>query len=145
VFIGTTNASHYLKDETGGRRFWPVKCEKIRPDALVAVRDQLFAEAVVAYRSGEPWWPSADFEREHIAPQQAGRYMADAWQDPIESYLGHEDKVTVLQVARGALDIKTDRIGTAEQRRISAILHAVGWRPAARTGKGRWWMPVVTQ
>jgi predicted P-loop ATPase len=144
VFIGTTNKSEYLKDETGGRRFWPVKCGVIRPDALAADRDQLLAEALDTYRSGQHWWPDAAFEREHIQPQQAARYVTDVWQQLVENYVEHEGRVTVLQVAREALDLKTDKIGTAEQRRISAILEAAGWKRAGRTGKARWWMPSVT-
>jgi predicted P-loop ATPase len=119
VFVGTTNRDTYLRDETGGRRFWPIRVENINIDALAQNRDQLFAEAVHLYRNGTPWWPDKSFEQEHIAPQQAARYEADAWEESIANLLKTTTQVTVSQVAREALGIDTPRIGTAEQRRIN--------------------------
>jgi predicted P-loop ATPase len=151
LLIGTTNKSAYLRDETGGRRFWPIKVGTIDINALIRNRDQLFAEAVHLYRHGVQWWPNAEFERKHIAPEQESRYEADAWEGEISRYLDTAQitstypkgkKVTISLVAREALFIETPRLGTAEQRRIAAALERLGWKRSPRGSQGeRWWVP----
>jgi predicted P-loop ATPase len=140
VFVGTTNKAAYLRDETGGRRFWPVKIGKIDIDGLAADRDQLFAEAVQLYHNGASWWPDRGFEQRHIVPEQDARFESDAWEEPIQAYLNKGEKVTVSQVAKEALFLEAARIGTADQRRISAILERLGWSRQRVDSKGkRWW------
>lgn len=52
IFIGSTNDKEYLKDDTGGRRFWPIECrvEGIDNVKLRNNVDQLWAEAYTIYR-----------------------------------------------------------------------------------------------
>jgi hypothetical protein len=52
IFIGSTNDREYLKDDTGGRRFWPMPCHVAEIDTarLEQNVDQLWAEAVLLYR-----------------------------------------------------------------------------------------------
>lgn len=55
VCWGSTNETKYLRDHTGLRTFWPIRCgfedgEHIDTDAVRAERDQLWAEALVVYR-----------------------------------------------------------------------------------------------
>jgi len=149
VFVGTTNRDTYLRDESGGRRFWPVKAGNINIGQLTADRDQLFAEAVELYRTGEMWWPDKTFEHEHIMPEQAARYEEDTWEENISSFLrglvsesSHDNlKVTVGQVARSALGFENaSRIGTADQRRIAAVMERLGWRRGKRQEGHRWWV-----
>lgn len=139
VFIGTTNAAAYLRDSTGGRRFWPVKVGTIDTDALARDRDQLFAEAVHLFNQGSSWWPTSGFESLHIQPEQEARYEADAWEEAIAEWLTGKTEVTILDVARGALSMETPKIGTADQRRISAALERLGWERGERSMHGRPW------
>ena len=111
VFVGTTNRDDYLRDETGARRFWPVTVGTIDLDALTRDRDQLFAEAVVAFKAGEHWWPSRDFEREHMAGQQDMRHESDPWEPVIANYVEDQDRVTTLDIAHMALHMETERLG----------------------------------
>jgi predicted P-loop ATPase len=138
-FIGTTNKTAYLRDETGGRRFWPVKVGEIQIEKLRRDRDQLFAEAVTRVDEGEPWWPDAEFERRYIAPEQDLRFEADIWEQMIADYVAHRAEVTVLEVARDALSIETPRLSTADRNRITAVLESLGWRRGKREMHRRPW------
>lgn len=52
IFLGSTNDAEYLRDNTGGRRFWPVQCADTPIDIprFKAQVDQMWAEAVYKYR-----------------------------------------------------------------------------------------------
>jgi predicted P-loop ATPase len=144
VFIGTSNKDTYLRDETGGRRFWPVICGPIDLEALRADRDQLLAEAVHLLRDDALRYPDKDFEAEHIRPQQQARYERDEWIEPIGTWLKKTAlsgrSITIPVIAKEALNLPTDRLGMSEQKRISACLHTLGWKPK-RDMHGRWWEP----
>jgi predicted P-loop ATPase len=141
VFIGTINKSIYLRDETGGRRYWGVKTGIIKLADLRRDRDQLFAEALKLYRDGVQWWPDKEFEAKHISPEQHKRYEADPWEDPIGEYLARTSAgVLVSQIAKDVLGFDGySRLGTADARRIAAILEREGWERGKRQLNGRFW------
>lgn len=142
VFIGTTNKQAYLRDETGGRRFWPIKVGTIDTDALARDRDLLFAEAVVALQDGARWWPDADFEAQHIRAEQEARFEGDEWETLILAWLGERERerTTTYEIAQQALGIETPKIGMNEQRRISAVMQRIGW-DRYRSNGVRFWVP----
>lgn len=143
VFIATTNQEDYLSDPSGGRRFWPVKVGAIDTDALAQDRDQLFAEAVAAFRAGRPWWPDGDFERDHIAPQQEARFKADPWEQAVTEFFKAHAKGTVSEIAKQALGFDTDaKIGTADANRIRNVLQSLGMIQLPKDWRGnRYWSP----
>jgi hypothetical protein len=150
--MGAAAQQAYLRDETGGRRFWPVKVGvefEINIDGLARARDMLFAEAVHLLRNGTSWHPDRDFEARYIKPEQEMRYESDTWEEHIRDYLLVNTKVTVNQIAKEAIGIDKAKVGTADQRRISAIMMRLGWQ-RANGGKTdwqgkRWWEPATTQ
>nr|WP_232474850.1 virulence-associated E family protein [Roseomonas rubea] len=140
LFIGTTNKTVYLQDETGARRFWPVRVGAIDLAGLERDRDQLLAEAVHLYRHGAHWWPDAAFEQQHIRPEQEERFEADVWEDEIVAFLTDRSSVTVCEIANRALRLDTPRVSTRDQRRITAILERLGWQRGPRSSSARPWV-----
>jgi predicted P-loop ATPase len=128
VFIGTTNRAVYVRDETGARRFWPVKVGRIEVAKLEQDRAQLFAQAVDRFRHGEHWWPDFVFEKQHIAPRQEVIMEGDPWEEKIADFVELLTRVRVSEIATSALGFESiSRVGTADQRRIASILQGLGW------------------
>jgi predicted P-loop ATPase len=151
VLVATTNEETYLKDVTGARRFWPVRCGKIDLVALERDRDQLWAEAAAEVKAGEEWWHMPD----ETKGEQEQRRSRDAWEDIIHRYL-EEHRVqaspdsewiwaprhtpltecTMSDALQCALDIQPGRWNRADQMRVADCFRAMGWVRTLR--QGRW-------
>lgn len=123
IFIGTTNRDDYLLDETGGRRFYPVRVGRIDLARLAADREQLLAEAYVRMSGGEPWhlMPASTM------PVQAHRHVLDAWTATVTDYLTGKPDVTITEILREALKFQESMITEREAKRVGRILRSLSW------------------
>ena len=106
IFMMTTNQSEYLKDETGNRRWLPVKVEKIADlDWLYENHDQLYAEAF--HRVMVLKETTYDFPVEETLAAQHLRRIHDPNEDNIAHWYFNkmtqaerDDGVTIYQAFR---------------------------------------------
>lgn len=103
IYVGTTNKRTFLRDATGSRRYHVVEVRRrIVPELVAAAKDQLWAEAVHAYRLGLQYWLTD--EEEAARELAAGSYRrVDPWADIVTAYLSrHENLTAVNRKAGGA-------------------------------------------
>jgi predicted P-loop ATPase len=140
IFAATINppVGGYLRDPTGARRFWPVACQgMIDLDGLRETRDQLWAEAVQQYKAGAKWWLETPELEALATAEQAARYVVDAWEEPIKTWLGDRLEVRMTEVLGRALGLTPEHWGVATQRRVAGILTNLGFKKCRpRTPKG---------
>lgn len=154
VFVGTTNEDQFLRDATGGRRFWPVTVHQMDLEALASERDQLFAEAFAAYEGGgEAWCLDRDFEAEHARPVQEAARESDSWADDVADWLDKpaddfdaagevKTEVRISEVLSGALGLNSGQQTRANQKRVADILRTLGWGGKIHTRRGKLWARV---
>ncbi len=151
VFAGSVNpGGGYLKDPTGGRRFWPVECRgEIDVPAVLAQRDQLWAEADAAYRRGETWYLEDEVLSAAMADVQDDRREDDVWEAAVANHLRGKRVTTTPELLEHALGLyKRGEWTQGDNQRVGRILSAMQWqRKQERTGDGRAWKyyaPTVT-
>lgn len=142
VFAGTINppVGGYLKDLTGGRRFWPVACAgMIDADGIERDRDQLWAEAVHRYHGGDKWWLETPALEALATTEQTARLVSDSWTQPITQWLGADkNDVTIAAVLQGALGIQPADQSHSDEIRVAKVLMDLGYeRYLGRTGSSR--------
>ncbi len=146
VFAGTTNLGQYLNDETGGRRYWPVKVGVIDMEGLAYDKDQLWAEAVQAFKAGEQWWPTYA-ELPIFEAEQMAREVGDAWEEQIGSWLmtdvaerlyNKQGYITQMQILQFGLDILPKDANISSAVRVARVMFHHGYKKdRRRDGDGR--------
>jgi len=138
VFCGTTNGQSFLNDSTGSRRFWPVQVGAINVDWIEENRDQLWAEAVRAYKNGSRWWLEDGSESELEEASQRFQYR-DPWEDHIREWLTRSpNEFTTKDLLAGALKLEPNHMSRGAEMRAAEILHIFGYqRTRKRVGNRR--------
>ena len=136
VFFGTVNHGEYLKDETGARRFWPVKCGVIDIAALERDVDQLWAESVAMYRAGKSWWLDTDALVEKATVEQASRYDADPWDKPIAEWIEGHDSVSVEAILEHCIAKPRAQLTQTDRNRVARCLKSLHWERFRRRVNG---------
>lgn len=147
VFAATSETDDYLKDTRGRRRYWPLRCGHIDWSALEKQREQLFAEAVFAYRAGEHWHEMP----EGTDAEQIERMEQDLWTEAILNYVdtldpqvvGNSRKVVAVPsyILFYALKIELKDQTQAEKNRVAGVLQRAGWVASKIKGNRCWMHP----
>lgn len=133
ALAGTTNTFDWNRDETGARRFWPLRCVgTVDVDGIASARPQLFAEAWARIQAGESWWimPQAETETE-----QRKRYASDIWQEKVQVFLEARQSVSLDEICEDCLVIKVAERDQRTRLRLGSIMRFLGWENrTARVG-----------
>lgn len=137
IFVGTTNKDLYLVDSTGNRRFLPVpiftKGGEPNAHPLTYIMPQLWAEAYVAWKSGERYWFEGRQEMEMAEEEADERYIPDLLETMVEQFCreggGWRTPITTPEAAAYIMDhweCTKNWKGLVE--RVAAMLKRFGYR-----------------
>ncbi|TAN29575.1 MAG: hypothetical protein EPN31_06205 [Castellaniella sp.] len=136
VMVGTTNQDEFLADDTGNRRWLPVRVGQVDVARLQRDRLQLWAEARDLFLAGGVAFDDA----ERLAKDVHAEHMvSDPWEDDIAKWLGTPDDfnlgstprmrefLQVSDIAVGALRLEARMFGKREEMRIGKCLQKLGY------------------
>lgn len=137
ILIGTTNKDDYLRDDTGNRRIWPVRCQTASPAWVEEVRDQLWAEAAKRETEGESEWLDDPYVNDEARDHQADRLSQDVWTDRIAEWLTDKAEVRLSDVLDQALLLTPSQQTHTTKLRCAGVMMQLGWekRNLRRYGK----------
>lgn len=129
VMAGTVNPlgnAGYLKDPTGGRRFWPIETTYIDILRLKIDAKQIWAEGLHLYRQGVNWWLSKDQDK-LAGDAQKRRYEDDPWSERIDGYCAGKDEITLQGIMSHCLEIPPERQNVLVTRRVTSHMVRRKW------------------
>lgn len=134
VFVVTTNDRRYLRDATGGSRFWPIRCRELNLAMILDNRAQYFAEAVHKFKAGATWW---EVPKEKAVEEQEARRQIDAWEEHLGEWLVGKTETTSKEILSDALRIDPGRQEHKHTIRLSGVMQKLGWFQLTAWRSGR--------
>ena len=134
VFIGTTNQSEFLADETGNRRWLPVSVNNVDVEGIKTDCLQLWAEAYSTWLiGGVAWYDAERFAREH----HRAHMISDSWEEIVREWLdqigangqknANRKFLRIHDVMRFALNIDVKHFTRRDELRVGRVLRAIGY------------------
>lgn len=144
-FFGTTN-DYQILDDGWERRFWIFKItSKVNLNWIVKHRDQLWAEAVSAYKSGKEWH-LLPHEEEMLRRYQESYLVDDPWACGVAECIDRKIELGSVGASTNDImewiDLPVSQRHTGNSRRISQICRDGGFQ-LKRTGTGRFWTRIT--
>jgi len=134
IFIGSTNKDQFLADETGHRRWLPVRVSQVAVDKVREVAPLCWAEARRLFLAGGVQWKAAQELAKEIHDEYA---FSDDWEEHVRKWIvdpifGDEVAlprafVTTTDALVEALGFDKRQIGRREEMRMAAVFRALGW------------------
>lgn len=132
IFTATSESDDYLQDSRGIRRYWPLRCQSIDIEALQGMREQLFAEAVVAFKAGAMWYEMP----ESSLGEQFDRRNEDPWREQVLTYCRARIECTSVDILMDCIQMKLDAVTPTHKNRIAVIMREDNWRQFVATRRG---------
>ena len=141
ILGASTNNYNYLKDQSGGRRFWPFKGQAVDLKALEEDKEQLWAEAVAAYKSGYRIWLNKD-ESALAKAAQDRRLQHDPWEDDVVNALKNLGSLLIssgfkVRDVMEGMGIQLRDRDAKNTRRVTGILRQIGYEDKMKWRDGK--------
>lgn len=134
IFVGTINPAPfgYLRDRTGNRRFLPVAVGNIDIAGVTRDRDQLWAEAWLAYKAGSPIYINDPSILKYAMEEQREREMSDPWEEPVSIWVEGQKKKGINLVTNTMIYTEAIREATGKMTpfvgvRIHGVMQRLGY------------------
>lgn len=145
VFIGTTNKDQFLADETGNRRWLPVRVGRVDVRKVREVAPLCWAEAALRFQQGGVLWQDAQRLGLEMHDEFA---FHDEWEEKVRMWLqqpGFDDEsittnLLTSNVLVSVLGMESKNIKRGDEMRMGSVLRKLGFerKRVAVDGAQRW-------
>lgn len=133
VFVGTTNKDQFLADETGNRRWLPLRVGTVNVEKVRQLAEQCWAEGAVRFLAGGVEWQTAQKLAEEVHGEFA---FHDEWEDKVRAWLADpmfDDLPTsgrhllTHDVLVSVIGIDLKQIRRSDEMRMGSVLRKLGY------------------